>query len=75
MTDQPLARVFELVGGKSALARLLGVTAQAVQQWARVPADRVLDVERAVDGAVTRYQMRPDVFGPGDSGDAECAAR
>lgn len=28
----------------------------------RVPAERVLQIERATEGAVTRYEMRPDLY-------------
>lgn len=41
------------------------ISAQAIYKWARtgIPADRCAHVEHVLDGAVTRYQMRPDVFG------------
>lgn len=49
------------VGGPSALARLLGgITSQAVGQWKRVPAERVLDVERV--SGVHRSHLRPDIY-------------
>lgn len=49
-------------GGPAALAKLLGgVTPQAVSQWKKVPADRVLDVERIT--GISRHLLRPDVFG------------
>lgn len=55
----------ELVGGVSALARLLGVTPSAVHQWLRglrpVPAERCPVIERLTLGAVTCEQLRPDV--------------
>jgi hypothetical protein len=48
------------------LAGLLGVSPMAVSQWKRrgLPVDRCLQLERITGGAVTRHQMRPDVFGP-----------
>lgn len=56
-------RAAEIVGGKSALARLIGVTAPTVQQWVRgdrpVPAARAVQIERVTDGAVTRTALCP----------------
>ncbi|NIF85268.1 helix-turn-helix domain-containing protein [Comamonas sp. Tr-654] len=55
----------ELVGGVSALARLLGVTPSAVHQWLRghrpVPAERCPVIERLTNRAVTCEKLRPDV--------------
>lgn len=49
-------------GGPAALAKAIGgVTSQAVSQWRKVPAERVLDVERIT--GVSRHKLRPDVFG------------
>jgi DNA-binding transcriptional regulator YdaS (Cro superfamily) len=39
------------------------ITAQAVCGWKRCPSGRVLQVERATGGKVTRYKLRPDIFG------------
>ena len=63
MADKALQQVIAVLGSKSALARCLGITPQAIQFWERVPADRVLAVEAAVQGRITRHEMRPDVFG------------
>lgn len=65
---KPIQKAIDLVGGPTALARLLGngVLQQHVTNWRRrgVPAERCIDIENAVGGQVTRYQLRPDVFGP-----------
>lgn len=57
-------RASEAVGGKAALARLIGVTPPTVQQWATgarsVPIERCVAIERATKGAVTRKDLRPD---------------
>jgi len=52
----------EFAGGSVKLARLLKVTSQAIGQWRRVPADRVLAVERAT--GVARHELRPDIYPP-----------
>ncbi|MGH8652165.1 MAG: helix-turn-helix domain-containing protein [Gammaproteobacteria bacterium] len=55
------------VGSQAALARCLGIRSQAVQQWTttgRAPAERCLALEQATRGKVSRYELRPDVFGP-----------
>jgi DNA-binding transcriptional regulator YdaS (Cro superfamily) len=50
-------------GGASGLARLLGrISPQAVSQWTRVPAERVIEVERVT--GVSRYELRPDIYPP-----------
>lgn len=46
----------------SILAPALGLTPQAVSLWKRVPAERVLDVERIT--GISRHDLRGDVFGP-----------
>lgn len=56
----PLERAKERVGGQAALAKLIGVTAQAISQWDEVPPLRVLDVERAT--GVSRSELRPDLY-------------
>lgn len=58
---EALATAAKNVGGSTKLATLLGITASAVSQWDRVPAERVLDVEAAT--GVSRYQLRPDIYG------------
>ena len=61
---QALKKACKLVGGKSAMARLTGVTRQAVQQWLKkgLPAERVVLVEKATGGEVKRHQLRPDLW-------------
>ena len=42
------------------LAVELGITHSAVSQWRRVPAERVLAVERLT--GVSRHDLRPDLY-------------
>jgi DNA-binding transcriptional regulator YdaS (Cro superfamily) len=61
--DTALDFAIEVAGGVVALARAVGVSKQAVSNWPRCPAGRVLDVEAATKGVVSRYRLRPDIFG------------
>lgn len=49
-------------GARKKLAIILGVTPGAISQWKRIPAERVLDVERAT--GVSRHTLRPDIYPP-----------
>lgn len=60
------------VGSKGRVAKRLGISRQAVDQWEKVPAERVLALE-SISG-VSRYQLRPDIYGPGPSEAEQCAA-
>lgn len=57
-----VSRAAEKVGGLGKLASLLGIRHQAFYSWRRVPAERVLDLERI--SGISRHDIRPDVFGP-----------
>lgn len=62
---EPIQKAVETVGGATALGSLLGVSRQVVEYWVkarRVPAERVLGVERATGGKVTRHELRPDIY-------------
>ncbi len=67
-TTQTLALLaaIEACGNAIQLARAIGVTPQAITFWkrrGRVPAERVIAVEAATGGRVTRDQLRPDLYG------------
>lgn len=51
-------------GGQPSLAKLLGISEQAVSKWKRngVPAERVLEIERLTEKRVTRHELRPDLY-------------
>lgn len=51
---------------QNAFAAALGIRSASVSGWrkcGRAPAARCLDIERITAGRVTRYDLRPDVFG------------
>ena len=65
-TKLSISNATEMLGGMSALASLCEVTPQAVFKWVKknkAPADRCIQIEKATNGKVTRYDLRPDVFG------------
>lgn len=42
------------------LAKKLGIRHPAIYQWKRIPAERVLDVER--ETGIPRGELRPDLY-------------
>jgi len=59
----PISKAAEKAGGQAALAKLLGISSQAVNRMCttgRVPAERVLAIEAAT--GVTRHELRPDLY-------------
>lgn len=56
-----VAKAAEKAGGVVALARELGIKHTALYSWKRVPAERVLDIERIT--GISRHTLRPDVYG------------
>lgn len=61
-----LRRAITKIGGQSALARACGVKQGHVWHWLnkslRVPAEYAFAIEAATEGAVTRHELRPDLF-------------
>lgn len=68
--DKPtesLDAAIEFFGTQLALAEKLGIKSPSITEWrarGKVPVARCLEIELATSGAVTRYDLRPDVFGP-----------
>lgn len=59
-----LERAIEHVGGLTALANAIKTTPQVVVNWRKrgVPAERVIDIEVATRGEVSRHELRPDLY-------------
>lgn len=55
----PLEKTFSAINRRQ-LAKRLGISAQAISQWRRVPVERVLEVERLT--GVSRHELRPDIY-------------
>ncbi|WP_072866490.1 transcriptional regulator [Devosia limi] len=58
--ENALEAAIKAVGTAQKFAEKIGVTPQAVSQWRRVPALRVLAVEKA--SGVSRHDLRPDIY-------------
>jgi DNA-binding transcriptional regulator YdaS (Cro superfamily) len=60
MTMLTIKDVARPAGGVIALSLALGLSRAAVSQWRRVPAERVVEVERLT--GIPREQLRPDLY-------------
>jgi DNA-binding transcriptional regulator YdaS (Cro superfamily) len=60
MDKSDIRSIAAIVGGVVALSRALGLSHSAVSAWTRIPAERVLDVERIT--GVSRELIRPDLY-------------
>jgi DNA-binding transcriptional regulator YdaS (Cro superfamily) len=60
------SKAVKAAGGSAAMARSLKTSQQVIQYWlkAGVPAQHCIAVEKACSGVVSRYKLRPDIFGP-----------
>jgi 4-hydroxybenzoyl-CoA reductase subunit gamma len=65
---QAFEKAIDIAGGQSAMASALDVKQGHVWYWLKkmdqCPPDRVLDVERVTAGAVSRHELRPDIYPP-----------
>lgn len=62
--EKPLERAIQLLGGVVAMARVLHIDKyQVIQQWLKtqVPFEWCPLIEEATAGAVTCYELRPDL--------------
>lgn len=60
------AKIIEVFGSQSALARELGVTSMTVCQWqrrGRIPAERCQAIANASEGKIALKELRPDIYG------------
>lgn len=62
-----LRTYIERNGGQTDFAKRIEVTQGLVWQWlegkTRITAERAIQIETATAGQVTRYELRPDLFG------------
>jgi DNA-binding transcriptional regulator YdaS (Cro superfamily) len=60
--DPHLVEAIKLAGGPGAVADACSIRSQAVSQWARCPAERVLILEKLTGGKMSRHEIRPDLY-------------
>lgn len=65
MHETGFQKVKRVAGGRNLdVALLIGISDAAVSMWkGTIPPDKAIALEKALEGAVTRYEMRPDHFG------------
>ena len=66
MSVEALEAAIEIAGGQTALGRLIDEDQRTIWSWLNVtkktPAEKVLDIEKAVEGQVTRHELRSDIY-------------
>lgn len=62
MEEDALELAIRSAGGAAVVAREFGISSQAISQWKRVPANRVISLETL--SGISRHVLRPDIFGP-----------
>jgi DNA-binding transcriptional regulator YdaS (Cro superfamily) len=70
MDQSPIKRAVAVAGSQGKLAAAIGTKQQNVWKWIKrgsVPAEFVLPIERATEGAVTRHELRPDIYPASDA--------
>jgi DNA-binding transcriptional regulator YdaS (Cro superfamily) len=66
MDNAALQRAVDEFPTQDAFAAALGIRSPSVSEWrkrGKVPPHRCIDIERITKGLVTRFQLRPDIFG------------
>lgn len=62
---EPIKRAIKAAGTGVALAKLLGVTPQAVSQWAKgaeIAPERIIEIARATDWKVTPHELNARLY-------------
>jgi len=54
-----LEKAIKAKGSRGKLAKAIGLSRAAVYKWQRIPAERVVDVEKAT--GIPREKLRPDL--------------
>lgn len=66
----PIERAIEIAGSEAKLGAMTGYSQVAINKAkhrGKPTADMAVAIERALNGQVTRQQMRPDLFEPAEA--------
>lgn len=69
-TKTALQKAIKQLDGQLNFAKAIGVKQPTVSYWlktGRITADYVLRAEDATSGKITRYDLRPDIYGSSES--------
>lgn len=58
--NEGLKQAIERAGGTRKLAKMLGITRQAIEKWTSIPARHIIVIERLT--GVPREKLRPDLY-------------
>lgn len=58
--DKGLELAVKKVGSQADLAKLLGISPQAVNRWRRIPVGRAIAIEKHL--GIPRHELRPDIW-------------
>lgn len=64
--ENAIRKAIKLAGSQSALARVVGISPQAMGVQIRrgqITPEHCVAIEKAFPGAITRHELRPDHFG------------
>ena len=74
VTETATAKAIRLAGGPQVVAKAMQIRSlESVYKWMRlnkVPAERVRPLLKLTEYQVTAHDLRPDIYSPGDTGEA-----
>jgi transcriptional regulator with XRE-family HTH domain len=76
-STEAITRAVKAAGGQSALAQRAGISPGMIWQLVHghrpIPPKLAVRIEKAIAGAVSRADLRPDIFGGGDEDEVDQA--
>ena len=57
-----LEKLWYVYGSQAAVAKVCGITKQAVCKWTQIPVDHVQLLVKKCGGQMSAHEMRPDIY-------------